>query len=485
MRIVISLEQADARHWLLPFAAALTLAGHTPSFRVRPSAGVREVGIKTLLFLESRLFGDKSKALSPIALADLPLETAEDTPEIVIEISGDEAGATPDLMLFLDGKPGIRPIAMTLVSDFVPFVELRRPSGEVAVSGLPGIEEPDIATRALDHFFRRLATLFLMALDGKKREKVHLLHHDKVQTAASPLRFLAWTFIRKIAGRLFPAHMKSEHWRVGIRPARAALDIDADTPIDGFSWLADDGERFYADPVLLHEAGKDYLFVEEYPYTTQRGIISYTELDAAGRALFTPRPVIERSTHLSYPLMFRHDGEIYMIPENSAENHVPLYRARNFPDDWEHVGPLVPDIGLHDATLFEHDGIWWLFGNEARQHGSSWDCLMIFHARSPLGPFEPHALNPVMVDARVARPGGPVLRAGGSLIRPVQSCLGGYGRFIRFVEIVELTPETYRQRERGRMLAPHGGPVCGVHTYDRNDRFEAIDALAPKAFKAN
>ena len=483
MRVIISLEQADARHWLLPLAAALSAAGHEACFRVRPSGGTQEVGIRVLLQLEAWLFGTRSELLSPAS--GLPPEPAGFIPDITVEISGETDGVAPDLLLFLDGRAGIRHIAATLVSDHVPFVELRRPSGEVAVSGLPGIEDPDVATRSLDHFFRRLETLFLMALDGRKREKIHLRHSDRTPTTAHPLWFLARTVLAKFARKILPSRLKSEHWRVGVRPARPPLDMDADTLIDGFTWLPDDGERFYADPILWHEDGRDFLFVEEYPYATRRGIIAYTELDSTGRALFTPRPIIERKTHLSYPLIFRHAGEIYMIPENSAENHVPLYRARRFPDDWEHVGPLLPGVGLHDATLFEHEGAWWLCGNEARQGGSSWDCLMIFRAEGPLGPFTPHESNPVLVDARVTRPGGPMFPVGSSLIRPVQSCLGGYGRFIRFVEIEELSATTYRQRERGRLLAPRGGPISGVHTYDRNARFEAIDALTPKNFRTS
>lgn len=481
MHVVISLDEADARQWLLPLAAALTEAGHPTSFRLRSSSRRRDSGIEALLRLEARLFSLDCKLMAPLPAGTLPTAAPDVGAGVVLDISGDPA--TADLALFLDGAPGIHPASASLVSGHIPFVEIRDKAGKTIAAGLPAIESPDVATRAVGQFFSRLTTLVLMALDGKAREPVRPPLMDRIPVPQGPFAFFARSVVNKIANRLFSARRRRDHWRIGIRPVRGAPDLDRDALIEGFTWLPDDGARYYADPILWTEGGRDFLFLEEFPYATHRGIISYTELDATGRPLFTPRPIIERTTHLSYPLIFRHAGNLYMMPENSAENHVPLYRAKRFPDVWEEVTPLLAGHGLHDATLVEHGGLWWLFGNEAREGGSSWDCLTLFSAPTPLGPFTPHPASPVLVDARVSRPGGPMLCIGDRLIRPVQSCLGGYGRFIRFIEVEALSMETYRQRECGRMLAPLGGQISGIHTYCRNDRFEAIDALTPRIFK--
>lgn len=481
MHVVISLDQADARQWLLPLAEALAGAGHVTSFRLRSSSRGGDHGIEALLRLEARLFSLDGKLMAPLPAGTLPAEPPDAGVDAVLEISGDPPAG--GLTLFLDGAPGIHPAAALLVSGHIPFVEIRDRAGKTIASGLPAIESPDVATRAIGQFFRRLTTLVLMALDGKARAIARPPQSDRVPAPQGPHAFFARSLVNKIANRLFGARRRRDHWRIGIRPARSVPDLDRDTLIEGFIWLPDDGARYYADPVLWSEEGRDFLFLEEFPYATHRGIISYTELDAAGQPLFVPRPIIERKTHLSYPLIFRHAGALYMMPENSAENHVPLYRAKRFPDEWEEVSPLLAGHGLHDATLVEHEGLWWLFGNEAREGGSSWDCLTLFSGPTPLGPFTPHPANPVLVDARVSRPGGPMLRIGDRLIRPVQSCLGGYGRFIRFIEVEALSTETYRQRECGRMLAPLGGQISGIHTYCRNDRFETIDALTPRVFR--
>ena len=481
MHVIISLDEADARQWLLPLSEALAGAGHAISFRLRPSSRGRDHGIDTLLRLEARLFGLDCKLMAPLPADTLPVASPDAAPGVILDISGDPS--VGDLTLFLDGAPGIQSASASLVSGHIPFVEFRDKAGKTIASGLPAIESPDVVTRAIGQFFCRLTTLVLMALDGKARDPVRPPQTDRTPVPQSPYAFFARSVVNKIANRLFSARRRRDHWRIGIRPVRGALDLDRDTLIEGFTWLPDDGARYYADPILWNEEGRDFLFLEEFPYATHRGIISYTELDTGGRPLFVPRPIIERTTHLSYPLIFRHAGALYMMPENSAENHVPLYRAKRFPDEWEEVAPLLAGHGLHDATLVEHGGLWWLFGNDAREGGSSWDCLTLFSGSTPLGPFTPHPANPVLVDARVSRPGGPMLRIGNRLIRPVQSCLGGYGRFTRFIEVEALSMETYRQRECGRMLAPLGGQISGIHTYCRNERFEAIDALTPRIFR--
>ncbi len=494
LRIEFGLDRSDCRRWLLKLREEIERAGHCVRFHIQDENVAPDRALDHLLAAEKYLFGPGERAWEPLAPQELDqpeLVKQEPAPEDGQPLSacrinlsgGNAAGASPDLQLRLDGRPGIASCARSLISGRIPLVGLHRADGSIAASGLPAVEEPEILTRACAQFTARIGTLILMAIDGQPRTETRSGYRSPKPSRRHPYLFGLRSFTSKVARRLFGTRLNADHWRVGLRPVRGPLAVDCDILIEDFEWLADDGLRYYADPVLWVEGERTFLFVEEYPYATERGIIAYTELDETGRPLFTPRPIIERKTHLSYPFIFRHAGALYMMPENAAEGHVPLYRAKHFPDVWEEVAPLVPDIGLHDATLFEHDGGWWLFGNEARQGGSSWDCLLIFRGETPLGPFAPHAANPVIVDGRVARSGGPILRKDGKLLRPAQSCLGGYGRFLRFLEIETLTMETFSQRGRGRMLAPLGSTIAGVHTHARTDRFEAIDALTPRAFR--
>lgn len=476
--IQLIVAEPDCRLWLGVLIGCLEEAGSLVDIEVEPQAASRTSNLERTAAIETRLYRLSHNLWKPMPADDRHrLPTVGDIP---VRIALSNSGARADLSIWLDSEQGIGSLGARLINNHAPLIEIIDSGGAIRASGLPAIEEPGIFTRALDQIARRIATLILMALDGQSRLHPGPEEMREPPAGRSATGFVTRTLASKIVGRVAGDVARKDHWRVGIRPAREPFQWQGDRHLDGFAWLPDDGERYYADPVLWHEGGRDFLFVEEFPYATARGIIAYTELDEQGRALFTPRPIIERETHLSYPFLFRHEGGIYMMPENAAENHLPLYRATAFPDRWEECAPLVAGMGLHDATLLAHEGAWWLIGNEARQGGSSWDCLCLYRAPDPFGPFEPHPANPVLVDARLARSAGPVIAMGDKLIRPVQNCLGGYGRFLRFTEIETLSDTGFRQRETGRILPREGSPVAGVHTYGRNARFEVIDALTAR-----
>lgn len=470
VRIVIGLERGDCRVWLERLAAGLAADGHAVRFAIRAGGGDAMVGL--LASFERRFYG-AARAWLPLH-PDLLAKNQGEAPDLVLELS---SGIAPPagLALRVDGSGGASRLPHALIARHMPFVELVDAQGRVHAAGLPAAEEPDVLIRSLEVITERVVTLIRMASDGRARMAVPREQRPGVQVG-SPLGFGFSSFVGRLRPKLGLAERAAEHWRVAIRRRDAEAGFEGDRLIEGFSFLPDDGQRYYADPILWEREGRAYLFVEEYPYATRRGIISVTELDGEGRPLGAPRPIIARRGHLSYPFLFAHDGETFMMPENAAEGHVPLYRATRFPDEWEELAPMITEP-LHDATLVEHQGAWWLIGNATPDGGSSWDCLSLYRAASPLGPFAPHAANPVLVDARNTRSAGPVLRQGGRLVRPVQSCLGGYGRFIRFCTIDRLDADAFAQSQSGRLVAPLGGPITGVHTYACSARFEAIDAL--------
>jgi hypothetical protein len=456
-RIQLIVAETDCRFWLGVLIRCLEEAGCVVGLETERHETNRSSALEHLASLETKLYRHVGNLWKPMPADQRhgPLPRGDAPIRLALSASGTQT----DLSIWLDSEQGIAALGTHLVNGHVPLVEIIDRDSRVRASGLPAIEEPGIFGRALEAMARRIVTLILMALDGKNRLHVGPEEMRQPPVGRSAPRFLAQQLGSKVLGRLAGGVTRQDHWRVGIRPAH---------------------ERYYADPVLWHENGRDFLFVEEFPYATRRGIIACTELDELGRAKFTPRPIIERGTHLSYPFLFRHEGTIFMMPENAAENHLPLYRAISFPDKWEECAPLITGIGLHDATLLAHEGAWWLLANEAREGGSSWDCLCLYHAPSPLGPFTPHEANPVLVDARLARSAGPIMAIGGKLVRPVQNCLGGYGRFLRFTEIEMLSVSGFRQRETGRLLPQARSRIAGVHSYGRNARFEVIDALTTR-----
>jgi hypothetical protein len=187
------------------------------------------------------------------------------------------------------------------------------------------------------------------------------------------------------------------------------------------------------------------------------------------------RPVLEEPWHLSYPFLIEHGGEIFMIPESSANRTVTLYRAVDFPRRWVREANLLEGIEASDATIVRHAGRCWMFATTRDGAGSHSDTLSIFMAEDLFGPWRPHPGNPILVDAGSARPAGNVVERRGRLWRPVQDCRGGYGAALGLAEIVRLDEEDFGQIVR-RVLRPgEHWPGRKLHTLNRAGSLETID----------
>jgi hypothetical protein len=261
-------------------------------------------------------------------------------------------------------------------------------------------------------------------------------------------------------------------WSIRVRQRRLAPTRGWEHDDDLVRW---GDAHTYADPFLFEHEGRHHLFCEEVPLGMKRGVISHTELRLDGIPADPPTPVLQASCHLSYPFLFAHAGDVFMIPESSAARRVELHRAVAFPHTWERAAILLYDVSAVDTTILAHDGRLWLFACVAAMGASSADELHVFWAEAPRGPWRPHACNPVASDVRCARPAGAIQRWGTRIVRPSQDCSRRYGGAISFREIDVLSPTAYAEHEIDRLEAGHLDNARATHTYAADGRFEAID----------
>lgn len=280
-------------------------------------------------------------------------------------------------------------------------------------------------------------------------------------------------FLRRLRARKkeYPKRYK-EHWDILVRP-RSPEGYTSLASHPGGLAVPCPQDRFYADPCLWQESGRTFLFFEEYLWAARKGHISCLELLPGGGFSQVVR-VLELPYHLSAPHLFRHGGELYMLPESGANITIELYRCLSFPDRWARCETLLEGVVAVDPKIVEHDGLLWLFANVAPYGGSTSDELHVYYAERLTGPWRAHARNPVVSDASRARPAGDFFRQEGALIRPAQDCTGSYGRGLCFMEVQRLTPEDYAERLLLRVAPePFGGQ--GIHTYTSSGGVEAVD----------
>ncbi|WP_370676172.1 hypothetical protein [Pleomorphomonas sp. PLEO] len=486
MRVSFLIDSTDFRRWQAKaIADVLTASG--ASGAIAMVAGPPPAGLLDLcLAFEALAFRrPRSGPLDRLSLSalNLPIGTAD--ADIVIDLAA-SAETTGDRLLITVGGFGVAAgAANAIMAGEEPFIDLIAVvNGEQRLAGRWHVAVEDrrqlgsgmtiAAGRAIEMLTLAAGRLAAGATLGS-------LTLPRVEAEPSPHRrgqpalFAAAAFARSLAARLERLVRTPPNWAVAWRTDETG---DGALPaIAGRRWrrLSDDGGRFYADPFVVRYGGRTVLFVEEFPFATEKGLISAVELGANG-PVGTPRPVIETDCHLSYPFVFEEDGALYMIPESSGRRKVELWRAVNFPDHWERAAVLIDDIDLGDATLFRADGRCYLFGTVRPHWGSSWDGLAIFAAEHLTGQWAPLFSGPAKVDVSSARPAGRMFSLGTSVVRPFQDSVGGYGAGLGFARVDRLDAGGYAETKL--MALRPAPPLSGLHTYNRGGGFEVIDVIS-------
>jgi len=265
----------------------------------------------------------------------------------------------------------------------------------------------------------------------------------------------------RVAGeRLF----RHRQWNIGVLRAPAPALLTAEAYEDReIKWFPLDGRKgFLADPFAVIQGDTVRLLCEYFDFRKGRGHICALDFK---NDRFTQdfEPVIALPTHMSYPCLFEEAGATYCVPETCQANEVALYRAVEFPRKWSKVAVLVEHFSGVDATVFRHDGRWWLMcTNSGRDADVK---LWVWHAADLLGPWMPHALNPVKIDVRGARPGGRPFLHDGALYRPTQDCSRMYGWRIVIQRVNRLTPTDFAEEPVVGLEASADSPFpVGRHT---------------------
>lgn len=234
---------------------------------------------------------------------------------------------------------------------------------------------------------------------------------------------------------------------------------------------------FRADPFLFEYEGEDWLFFEELSLSDWKGYLCAARIEAGG--LSAPVKVLEAAWHLSYPFVFRHGKNIYLIPESSSTRTVDLYQCVSFPGKWEKRAVLLEGMHFADTTLHYHNGLWWLFTCAAHTRDYlNRDDLFLYYAEDPVGgPWTPHPMNPVVCDTCRARPAGRIVEIEDTLWRPSQDNSKRYGYGLNWNRIRRMDKEAYEEETVSRLHYDEETGIAGTHTYNASARWTVTDLL--------
>ena len=273
-----------------------------------------------------------------------------------------------------------------------------------------------------------------------------------------------------------------EIYTIGYRKRDGKSLLDSD--LLSFDRIPFDEHYWYADPILVSHEGTDYLFMESFDMRTQLGSIACARFDEAG-VLSRPKVIIQEKYHMSFPMVFSWNGQLYMIPETCGNRSLNLYRCRGNMEQWELEVSFPVEEKLVDtavvtcsgdrveiitAALHPQDPLrcrWQKYEIRKEREGYRLVAEEAFNARDAYG-----------YGYRMA---GSLIRENGRVILPAQvSTEVDYGAWMNLYDFSggDLTRMPVLKKVDVRnILLPDVAQKehIGVHSYALSDRYEVID----------
>ena len=284
-----------------------------------------------------------------------------------------------------------------------------------------------------------------------------------------------WAIRNRDKAANLPRGEIESHWRIATRVGKSPSLADSAKPdLLDFRFYESPPGHYYADPFLIQEAGKHWLFFEDYRYAGRIGVLAcarYRRTVRVGAA----QTILERPYHLSYPCLLRQSGELYMLPETLGNGAVELYRCARFPDRWE---PVRCCFAAAPSTAPS--------SSETGSTGcspASWirtrtvvSCTCSMRAISRRVDFAP--ANPLSSDIRFNRGAGAVVSQMASCFHRRKTVVAATDTALSSNEIARLTPEEYSERCASTIEPSWAPGLSGCHTYAICGDVEAIDVAA-------
>lgn len=304
--------------------------------------------------------------------------------------------------------------------------------------------------------------------------------------------------LRKVMG-------EKEVYTIAVRPRPTAEGAEPLPALGAGPYTMLPGREgwWFADPLLCHRGGKRWLFAEAMDLSTGKGRLEVCELHDDG-SIDGWRVALEEDFHLSFPMVFDWNGEVWMIPETGHDHSLRLYRCRVFPTKWELVQRFATDEELCDAILVNRraesltilcsetkpdNQLYVRYRRYTLCHAVQETAALplaeadTLPAAAPAGPFELLPDETYNLQHRdfdfVSRNAGPLFVLGEQVIHPTQvSTSVDYGVYLQFlarrgsseVPLCAATPQNVE------ITGLNAADVIGVHTYCRDDVLEVIDA---------
>jgi hypothetical protein len=225
--------------------------------------------------------------------------------------------------------------------------------------------------------------------------------------------------------------------------------------------------RFIADPMYSHNHG---IFCEVMKRPRFKGQIWQYHQNRWKRVK------LDTKHHFSYPQVLPNSNRVQIIPESSQYTSPRIYTLHS--ETLSVIGEKnLKGLEKHrmlDATLFENNEVWYLFGNS---NVDNFESLRLWSSTSLDSEFIEHPNSPISTDIGNLRMAGPLFLQDDALLRFGQNNTKGYGRSVTIMKVIRLTPYQYSEEPFGEIKF---GDSFGPHTISHSDRAFLLDGYSER-----
>jgi hypothetical protein len=229
---------------------------------------------------------------------------------------------------------------------------------------------------------------------------------------------------------------------------------------------------YAADPFLVEENGKVYIFAELFDQREGKASLGYCTINNNKCSKW--KVILKENFHMSYPHIFKMDGNWVICPESCEDKTVFLYKCKEFPDKWEKTNPFINDMDCSDTTFLCQDGIF--YGVTCLFHENPMKLLLFKYEDGKLTFSEK---NPLIKGGELARSGGAYFNDGNKTYRVSQDCSSEYGKSLVFTEFQlnwpSFSEKVVKRIHFDELLFDKKVNGIGIHTYNCSDNYETID----------
>ena len=258
-------------------------------------------------------------------------------------------------------------------------------------------------------------------------------------------------------------------WAIGF------IESDIDDILAGkpyqIKWVDVPADCWYADPFILKVTDNIIeLLVEKWSYEEEKGSITKMIIDRNSNKIIDSKDILKLDTHLSFPVIYRIEGNIIVCPENSASGCHQAYKYDEKDETLTLVKCICP-LPLTDAVMTELLGERILFATQS--HDANGNKLDVFKWNAEDGIFV--LSSSISFDEKIARMAGHFFEHDGVVYRPAQVCNTSYGQAVS-LQRVEKKDDVIKMVEIRRLFSTHKRLHNGMHTFNLSQGIIVVDA---------